>query len=186
MNRVFEIDFKKLIVLLLPTFLRKPVLFSLLKALIRPVVILYDDFKTQRTKNLYRANHNGQVCYLRKMLNDYFDNDLRRMSIAEGNADDWTFIYKHETFNETEGGVPLWMSRADSAIPGSYGNSTLVFDSDNIGIKLISKQGYVGSSGLDFLIRVPASLRGIADESRMISLVNYYKLASKRYTITYY
>jgi len=184
MSKIFDIDYKRLIVLLLPTFLRKPILFALLKALVQPIIVLYDDFKKNRDENLYKATINSQVCYLRKMLNDKFDFDERRIYLTEGNASTWTFAYKQDLFNAIDIKQPLWAGFADDTITGI--RKTLIFNTNNTGIKMISRQGAIGTSGLDFIVKVPLSMRGIIDENRLISQVNYYKLLSKRYAICYY
>jgi hypothetical protein len=185
MRKIFDIDYKRLIVLLLPTFLRKPILFSFLKALIQPLIKIYDSFLLNRTQNLYKIDTTGQVCYLRKMLNDNFDSEQRRIYIGEGLASDWIFVYLKSLFNTSGGKQPTCVGNADS-LSTTIGKKTYVFNSENTGVTLISKQGTVGASGLDFTVMVPSELRGIVDESRLTSLINYYKLASKRYAITYY
>jgi hypothetical protein len=185
-SRVFNIDYKKLIVLLLPPFLRQSILFAFLKVLTKPVVTLYDSFLTNREENIYKINHTGQVCYLRKLLNDAFDVTDRRIYIEDGSVNDWKFVYKKSTFNATDNGIALMMSEADSVSTDTLGNSIKIFLTDNDGITLISTQGNVGSSGVDFLVLVPGALSRTIDKNKMIAFINYYKLASKRYTITYY
>lgn len=179
MSKVFEVDFKRLVVLILPTFLRKPLLFSLLKALVRPAVSTHAAFLAARREALYKANHTGQVCYLRGCLNDAFDSDQRRIYIADAESLDWCFLYKKETFTEEGKGNPIYLGFATEKQ-----QKTLVFSAG--GVKLLPKQGTVGAMGVDFSVMVPMAMRGKIDESRIVSLVNFYKLASKRYMIQYY
>lgn len=186
MNKVFNIDYKRLIVLLLPTFLRKPVLYSLLKAMISPVISLYDAFLTNRAQNIYKANINGQVCHLRGMLNDNFDNDQRRIYISNGSTNGWCFAFMQALFNTQGNKQPIWAGSADKVNIDTLGNKTFVFNQGNTGVLQLSKQGAIGANGMDFVVMVPVALREIVDEVRMTSLVNYYKLASKRYDINYY
>ncbi|MDB0602648.1 hypothetical protein PL373_16220 [Tenacibaculum maritimum] len=89
----YSIDFNKLAVLLLPNERRKPKIISFLKALIRPVVDLHYDFLQRQKMDEFILNHNGQVCYLRKALNDLFDKDLRRIRIGDGNQFNRNYIY---------------------------------------------------------------------------------------------
>ena len=40
----FQVDYKRFVVLLLPTFLRRPVLFGLIRAAVVPLELLYSRF----------------------------------------------------------------------------------------------------------------------------------------------
>jgi hypothetical protein len=51
--------------------------------------------------------------------------------------------------------------------------------------KIINKRGFSGSDGFDFIINIPAEKEGNLNEKRLKSIVNIYKLASKRYSINY-
>jgi len=181
MNKVFEVDFKRLVVLLLPTFLRKPLLFALIKALVRPVVSVHTAFMAARREALYKTNHTGQVCYLRGCLNDAFDSDLRRIYISDAESLDWCFLYKKETFSSEGKGKPIYLGFASERQ-----QKRLMFSAGNAGVKILPKQGTVGAMGVDFAVMVPMAMRGKIDESRIVSLVNFYKLASKRYMINFY
>ncbi|SDC52234.1 hypothetical protein [Williamwhitmania taraxaci] len=179
MSKVYEVDFKRLVVLLLPTFLRKPLLYALLKAMARPVVSTHTAFMAARRQALYKANHTGQVCYLRGCLNDAFDAEQRRLYISDAESLGWCILYKKETFPPEGKGKPIILT------VGAKQSKTLVF-ADGKGARFVSKQGSVGAVGADFAVMVPMALRGRIDESRIVSLVNFYKLASKRYMIQYF
>lgn len=69
---MFPIDYKRLVLQLLPYHLRKPLLFGLLRAALVPFESLYARFTSMRGEHVYRLTHNGQVCYLRACLNDNF------------------------------------------------------------------------------------------------------------------
>lgn len=180
MTNYYNIDFKRLILSLLPTFLRRPLIYSLLKVVLRPAVTGYDVFMKNRSENLYKLRITPQVCYLRKMLNDSFDVDLRGIYISDGNPSNWVIAYPQAMFNAEGGKQPLWAASATQTQPNK-----LIFTTSE-GVTMVPRQGDVGASGLDFNVMVPSRIRGIADEKRMVSLVNYYKLASKRYAISYY
>ena len=79
----YKIDFDRLVLLLLPTFLRKPVLFGYIKALVSPIASLHYKWEQMRAANLLKLSYNGQRCYLRGVLNDRYDPDLRRIYIDE-------------------------------------------------------------------------------------------------------
>ena len=67
---IYKIDFRRLFINLLPTFLRQPVIYGMLHA---GAVVLgdttYQSFTDAREEHNYKLNHNGQVCYLRAVLN---------------------------------------------------------------------------------------------------------------------
>jgi len=182
---IFSINFLKLISDFLLTSLRQTWLISFVRAMIDPLTVLYGNFMSNRADNIYTATITGQVCYLRKMLNDTFDAELRRITINDGNISDWILIYKMALFNNTYNKQPLMSGKADTITTTISGN-IYSFSNGNTGVKMISKQGAIGSIGIDFAVNVPTDLYGIVDEIRMKSLLNYYKLASKRYVINYY
>ncbi len=151
MYNYFQLDIKKLVVLLLPTFLRHHKMVAWLHSLITPLIFLYNDFMQQREKHLYRLNHNGQVCYLRKALNDEFDREQRRIRIIDGNQYNREYIY----------------TRAENR-PKYLGRMYLRSRSD------------YEDTGVDFIVEVP---KDTYNEIEMKALIDYYKLASKRYKI---
>lgn len=165
-NKIFNVDFNRLIVSLLPTALRKPFIYALLYCLTKPILTIYNLFMQQRNTNLYLVNITPQVCRLRKLLNDTFDPDLRRIYISDGQVNEWTIVYSHLLFNPYYGKQPLWLS------PNGY--------------YLLSKQGIVSAIGFDFAVLVPLALRNNNNHNQLVSLLNTYKLASKRYIISYY
>lgn len=61
-----EIHWGKALLMLLPPLLRKQKQIAWLKTLVKPLDNLYED-------TLYKMQHNGQVMYLEKILNDLFN-----------------------------------------------------------------------------------------------------------------
>jgi len=181
MNNILNISFSKLVVDKLPTFLRFQRVFAFLEASITPLETLLDDFKKSRADNIYKITMNGQVCHLRGLLNDNFDIELRRIKIVDGETSDWLTLWREDTFSENDNGQPIWVQKATSVTTDALGNKTY----HNNNAVLIYKQGAVGSIGYDFVIKIPKELQGKIDEDRLKSLVNFYKLASKRYTPIY-
>lgn len=78
--RVFEIDFRKLAVLLTPTFLRRPVFTAIVRLLVRPLDTLHFAFADRRADSLYQLDHNEQVCRLKHALNNLDE----RLTYANG------------------------------------------------------------------------------------------------------
>lgn len=157
-DKSFQVDFKKLAILLLPTMLRKPVLGSLVQLVISPVSSIHTRFLSYRKDNLYRLQHNGQVCYLQAALNDKFDPIDKRIVITDADVVEVGFIYWRE--EERLEGVPM-------RLDGAY---------------IVSSRGYSGVDGFDFIVKVPAEIMN--NEQQIRALVNVFKLAGKQFDIT--
>lgn len=151
----YNIDIQKLTELLTPTFLRKPKMLAWLQALAFPMQKILDDFNFNRNQNLYNLAHNGQVCYLRAVLNDRFDVSQRRIKISDGNRYRRQYIY-------TDG----------ERKPKYLGTMYLHDDAD------------YSDTGVDFIVLVPAGLS--YNDYEMRAVIDFYKLASKRYKIVNY
>ena len=143
----------KLVVLLLPTFLRKPKLVAWLRALATPLHKLLYDFQQARTADLYNLAHNSQVCYLRKALNDEFDSEQRRIRIEDGKQKQRLYIYPRSA------NKPLYLGR----------------------VFLYQRGDYI-DGGVDFIVVLPKDLT--YDKYKLEALVNFYKLAGKRWQIS--
>lgn len=89
----YNVDYNKLVILLLPTFLRKPKLIAFLRALITPLSNLHYQFLQHQRDDHYKLDHNWQVCYLEKVLNDRFDVSVKRIRIIEGEKYERQYIY---------------------------------------------------------------------------------------------
>lgn len=90
---MYNLNIDKLLVLLTPTFLRKPKVVAWLRMLAMPMHKLLYDFQQARQFDLYNLAHNSQVCYLRKALDDEFDSLLRRIHIEDGKQNARIYIY---------------------------------------------------------------------------------------------
>nr|DAK17197.1 MAG TPA: hypothetical protein [Caudoviricetes sp.] len=152
MSAMYNLNIDKLLVLLTPTFLRKPKLVAWLRTLAMPLNKLLDDFKVHRERDLYNLTHNSQVCYLRKALNDEFDPQLRRIKIEDGTRNIRRYIYQRNVNR------PLYLGRMFLYLRGNYIDG-----------------------GVDFVVVLPRGLE--YDKYRLEALVNFYKLAGKRWTI---
>lgn len=149
----YKLNIKKLAVLLLPTFLRQSLLMAYLFSLGKPLERWLYEWQQFREDNLYKLNHNFQVCYLRKALNDHFDPMQRRIIITGSHRYKRQYIYTKPE-NKTK----------------YLGTMHLRMDSD------------FADNGADFLVLVPTELLN-DDNFEMKALIDYYKLASKRYRI---
>lgn len=151
----FNVDYKKLAVLLLPTIIRKAKLVAFIQILLAPLVSLHYNWNQARRSALYKLAHNGQVCYLRKVLNDEYDPSSRRIEIVDGNKFRRAYIYTHAEQK------PLYLGKINLRPSTDFEDT-----------------------GVDFTILVPSDV--IYDEYDLKALVDFYKLASKRYKIEEY
>ncbi|WP_134355673.1 hypothetical protein [Flavobacterium psychrophilum] len=137
----------------LPLDLRQPKNIAYVLALLEPVEWLYYQWLQKRDFDWYRLKHTGQVCKLRKVLNDNLDKSLRRIYIAQGTAFPRKYIY---TKAENK---PKYL--------GTY---------------FIKSQDEYENTGVDFIVFVPTEIK-TASIDQLKYLLNYYKLAGKRYKI---
>lgn len=154
----------------LPVRLRQVVQYVWVKCLLRPVVVLHGLFADNREANLYELAHNGQVCHLEGVLNDAFDNTLRRIYIEDPEYYDPIYVYQH-----TED-KPVYVAKNSELPVSGYAAPVYAF---------LSSEVYSGS-GLQFKVRVPAAISLTTETlGRMRALINRYRLVSKsNYTIT--
>ncbi|MDO4230226.1 MAG: hypothetical protein Q4C98_10455, partial [Capnocytophaga sp.] len=107
--------------------------------------------------------HNGQVCYLRKLLNDNFDNEKRRIRILDGNKFGRKYIY-------------------------TRGENKLVY----LGKMYLRQRNDYADIGVDFIVVLPQEVanlhrtaqNGIERFYNIEAFIDFYKLAGKRYKIT--
>ena len=152
----YNINFRSLALLLLPTFLRKPCLAALAVAAVAPLSELHARFMRYRSDVAWRLGHNGQVCYLRGALNDLFDPALRRITVT-----DTLLSHGLTLVPERRTGEPL-------LLPVRGSEEAL----------LVGRRGFV-LGGFDFVVSIPPGV----DVTRVSASVNQFKLASKRFQI---
>ena len=148
------LNIDKLVVLLLPTFLRKPKLVAWLRTLATPLHKLLYDFQQARTADLYNLAHNSQGCYLLKALNDEFDPQQRRIRIEDGRQNERLYIYPRSA------NKPLFLGK----------------------VFLYQRGDYI-DGGVDFIVVLPQGFE--YDKYKLEALVNFYKLAGKRWEINH-
>lgn len=159
----YDVNFKRLALLLLPQGLRKPVLAALTYAAVSPLNYLHTKFVLFQRETDYRLTHSGQVCYLRAVLNDQFDPVERRITITEDIRDAAPLM--------------LWHRSEDKAmlLPARETRQALI----------ANRRGFGGVNAFDFWVNIPVSLLEAVDVARLKAIVNTYKLASKRFSINY-
>lgn len=159
----YGLNIKRLALLLLPTFWRKPIFATLAYAMVSPLAHLYTRFVLFRRATIYRLDHNGQVCYLRAVLNDQFDPIARRITITEEAAEAGALMLRKR---EEEQALLLPRRETGRAF-------------------IINRRGFGGVNGYDFWVNIPIALYGTVDVSRLRAIVGTYKLASRRFSVNY-
>jgi hypothetical protein len=196
---MYNINFNQLLAELLPPMLRlKAIVYNYCLAALSPVRDLHTQFIQFRNEAIYKASFTSQVIYLEKRLNDRFDAIMRRIYI--NNVADLPFVY---AFNSSENENLFAYNNYDSAITyqvddycstptGVYkciatstGNlpdtsANFVWQHENTYLMNVSEMNLAN----DFIVMVESSITFDANEMR--SIVNYYKLAGKRFTIQIY
>ncbi|WP_199118721.1 hypothetical protein [Pedobacter sp. ASV28] len=150
----YKLDLNKLVVLLVPTFLRRPLFISWLQSLVAPLVSVQQSWYVKRLDNLYKLDHNGQICYLRKALNDAFDPSLRRIYITDGNKYTRAYIYTNGE-QQTKYLGKMHLRQVDD----------------------------YADTGVDFRVIMPSDFSLPSNIYQLRALIDFYKLASKRYLI---
>lgn len=148
-----KVDYDKLILLLLPTFLRKPVLFGYLKALVSPIASLHYRWSKMRDENLKKLSYNCQRCYFRGALNDKFDPVLRRITFDDTLSLQQDYIYTQAENLDVYLGT-MWLEQDFN---------------------------YAGST-VDYLVLVPRDIMN-AKLNEIVALIEFYNLAGKQYQI---
>jgi hypothetical protein len=162
-SNIYNINFRELVNLLTPPILRKLKFTDFLEALLKPLEEVNFNFKIFRNKSIYKVTRNGQIVYLQAVLNDSYDNGLRRIYIEDFP------IYE-----------PIYIYPVSDEKPAYLGSPYLYTDEE-----------IYNAVEFDFLVFIPVEYRPSSPENLNIfliqirSLINYYKLASKRYNIIF-
>lgn len=163
---MYNVDFNKLIDLLLPTRKRKPKRRVWLRSLISPINYLKGLFDTFRADIDYKIKITGQVVYLQRALNDAFDIGQRRITIDDSIKQQSTKLYIRAAWDDLQESEKVFLYRRDDASVEIYRR---IQTSDAGG----------------FVVNVPFSLTD-PQYYRMYALINFYKLAGKQFIINQY
>lgn len=159
-----QIDYRKLVILLLPTFLRQPVLMAWLRAIAFPLQSLHDRHQAARTQRLYELRHTSQICYIKDALNNEFGitDYANGFEIEDINAPgNWVWIYDEN------------VDRFDDEQHMLFDDPTFIHDLSAI---------LPPTSA--FFVLVPQSVTlDETNRARIRSIVNKYRLASRTFEI---
>ncbi len=150
-----------LVTYLLPTVLRQPKMIGWLSVLLSPADTKHSEFVSFVADKRYQLDFTGQVISLERLLNDAFDNTLRRIYIGDGNRQE-VFIFNGEgTFVQN--------------------NETYFFKDATTETEAFVFNGENNTLLYDFVVNLPATL--LYDTSKLNSMIKRYKLAGKKYSI---
>ena len=161
MKEYYNINQTKLAGLMLPTFLRNPLLTALVGAMVAPAGTIQGQIVSKIES--VDTNTYSQVTQLEGLLNDNFDYYERRIQVSGLDIDKDYSLHKRSSNNfQTLG------SRASS---------------DTFTVSL---RGMTGIQSADFEVIFPSGfLLSDNEMSRLNALIKQNKLASKKYTIRY-
>ncbi len=176
----YDLNFKRLALLMLPTFWRKPLLAGFAYAIMVPLNYINMRFALFRRSTDYRLTHNGQVFSLRAVLNDQFDPGDRAITVTDNTRAEVNL-------------ASLWIRAEDKP---------LLLPVRETGRALFAMCR--GADRTDFWVNVPQTLlekiittqletgtdkppKQLQQEfeARLKAIVGIYKLSSKRFLITY-
>lgn len=171
--KTFEINWKKLVFQLLPSSLRSKRLFAFGCAALGNVAAMDDHMETYMKSVVYRLSHTPKKIHIRKVLNDHFDKQARRIQINNVRNTEPIWFAKHKDEK------PVWFARRTKAEP-VYTRLVFFRPSD------------YREDDSDFVVLIPNALRPVheADLQNFIGQVkgqiDYYKEPDKKYRIDYY
>ncbi len=157
--RIYQIDYSKLVLLLLPTFLRQNVIVALLSALTSPIRTLYNSFIQDKDNTLQELEVTPQVFSLRNALNRAYT--LQEGFIIEDyvKQGDWLIVY-----DEIE-----------------YRSELLVIVEDDTYL-LVHDESTLQQVQGGFIVTVPNSLSA-SDYPRIRTIINKHKLMGIPYIL---
>jgi hypothetical protein len=168
MVRIYDVNWSVLVHLLLPTFLRRPVMTTFMKCFVSPISHLHNYFVIARREDLFREAIDCTVTRLEFLLNTLFyphgldvayDYRIRIASLEKRNV---MRIWLGGVTQETDEGKSRFLNPAQC-------------------IYLSSEAGEVN---VDFVVKVPAAV--VFDESRMRAILKCYALPGKTFEIFKY
>ena len=161
-----KIDYNKLAVLLLPTFLRQPILMSLARILMVPLQRLHDEHHAARDERMYQLRHTSQICHIKDALNREF---------AVGNhalTPDYAAGFEIEDINA----IGDWVMTYDE-VPAFADVHTMAEDDDCL---LVYDEAIITQATQSFIVYVPKALDFNASLPKVRAIVDLYRLASRR------
>ncbi len=143
---------------MIPRKLRKSNFLYLMTSCYKPLNAIYEEFNLYFNTKKYELTFNGQVIYLKHILNNRFDETLRRIEI-----EDTVLINDIRLFNKSEENEITYIYNTSEENP----------------LYIYQNSEYLGESS--FTVVLPDGLE--YNLAEMKSIINAYKIAGKLYKI---
>ena len=181
MNAIYEVNYGKLALELLPTFLRNARIRALMKHSTTAVSRLHQLFKMSRADDLFRESIDGSIPRLEFLLNTMFYSDGldaaydRRIRIV-GNRSKTTamHIWLGGVMQDDDEGKPLYLYVDMETAEDEAKRLFIYTDSE------------AGEIVVDFIVKVPSSIDLGKEETRMRAVLKQHALPGKEFQIIYY
>jgi hypothetical protein len=161
---IYNRDIELLVKRLLPTRKRAQWHIDWLISLLKGVQNLYNDFLTFQSATLLQLSYNSQKLLFEKAINDDCDPVLNRIYI-NNSADDLEASYCYFLSENQDDAYSYNLS--EGAFIGRYMYSIFEY-----------------FTPYDFIVFVPLALVNL--QAKIRAIVEFYKLAGKRYTINFF
>lgn len=102
MNNPFKIDFRKWLLLLTPTVLRKKTLYHYFYTFFAPIVSLYRTFYRNRALNNFYAKYDTSLGNLQRMLNILYPSETSQIIIVTTENSDVQYMKKYVTIERED------------------------------------------------------------------------------------
>lgn len=156
MNTIKD-EYLRLLLLLSPVRMRRGFYTVFCRSLAAAAATLHNGFNLFKDSTSYRLAHNSQVCYLTAAINDAAGGGC---SIVPPEVST-TGLLLHRRDNGSV--VPFMLGKRGGGI-----------------CRIITRRDSRSVAGIDFIVRIPKG----QDTPALRSIINTYKLTSKRYNIT--
>ena len=166
--KIYEVDFGRLVALLLPTFLRRPRTRTFLRSAAMQTSRLHGLFRIGRADDLFRESIDSTIPRLEFLLNTMFYPD--GLNVAYNRRITLGRTKKTAATNIFLGGVT---QAEDEGRPKHLNPLLYVFTGSE-----------AGEINADFAVRVPSEVR--FDEARMRAVLKRYALPGKEFEIIKY
>ncbi len=153
-----KVDFIRWGLLLIPPMMRRPIQAHIIRCCMREINKVYDDFVRWEVEINSRLSKNGQLCVLRRLLNEMFFPNESKIRIEEPE--------------------PLTVL----AYPREA-NKSIIINNRVENVFIIPRRGDSCIAEFDFRIIVPSDTSDTIIE-QIIAIVNNYKLAGKRFIVS--
>lgn len=184
----------------LPWFMRKDKWKGLMDTLLTPFVAFHNDFIANRNRVRYNMAFNGQTMNLEHVLNDRWDNSLRGIYIDTVPSIVGLYIYNKPEMKPKVYVYRKWDAMHNYAVGeyAQYDTGVYVCTTAHTNVTPASPSPYwqfhrgrvviVNKAEVyaqdDFIVYVPSWV--VFDSNEMKTLINYYKIAGKQYSIHIY